>query len=160
MNSEPRELSRAERKLRLLVLAALAGGAWLARAVDPVSAGGWLPFRTSCGAVTGLPCLFCGGTRALHLLLRGDFAGAIYYNWLVFPLAFAAVAIALMFALELQLARPLVAWKTRVRVSPARLSAAFTVVLALWAMQIYLAVSQHKRELLNPAGPLYSVFVR
>src|SRR5213078_4964678 len=55
------------------------------RWIDPVVAGRWLPFHTSCGAITGLPCIFCGMTRALHLLLNGDFSGAIYFNWLAVP---------------------------------------------------------------------------
>ena len=33
-------------------------------------------------------------------------------------------------------------------------------LLALWSLQVYLAVSQHKTELLNPNGPLYALFVR
>src|SRR2546423_12028625 len=57
----------------------------LLRWIDPVVAGGWLPFHPSCGAITGLPCIFCGMTRALHLLLNGNFIGAIYFNWLAFP---------------------------------------------------------------------------
>src|SRR2546430_11615036 len=57
----------------------------LLRCIDPVLAGSWLPFHPSCGAITGLPCIFCGMTRALHLLLNGDFIGAIYFNWLSFP---------------------------------------------------------------------------
>jgi len=33
-------------------------------------------------------------------------------------------------------------------------------LLLLWTLQIYLAVSQHKYELLNARGPLYVLFVR
>jgi hypothetical protein len=33
-------------------------------------------------------------------------------------------------------------------------------LLLLWTLQTYLAVSQHKHELLNPRGPLYALFVR
>ena len=33
-------------------------------------------------------------------------------------------------------------------------------LFALWTLQVYLAVSQHKHELLNPRGPLYALFVR
>src|SRR5207253_10731737 len=62
----------------------------LLRCIDPVVAGSWLLFHPSCGAITGLPCIFCGMTRALHLLVNGDFIGAIYFNWLAFPFLGAA----------------------------------------------------------------------
>jgi len=41
-------------------------------------------------ALTGLQCAGCGATRALHLLLHGDFAGALAQN----PLLFIAVPFA------------------------------------------------------------------
>src|SRR3981081_2571330 len=36
----------------------------LLRFIDPVVAGGWVPVHSSCGAITGLPCILCGMTRA------------------------------------------------------------------------------------------------
>ena len=43
-------------------------------------------------ALTGLKCAGCGATRAVHLLLHGDFAGALAQNPLLFiALPFAAV---------------------------------------------------------------------
>jgi hypothetical protein len=33
-------------------------------------------------------------------------------------------------------------------------------LILLWAFQVYLAVSQHKSELLNPNGPLYWFVVK
>jgi hypothetical protein len=41
-----------------------------------------------------------------------------------------------------------------------RLTAFGLGVLLLWTLQVYLAVSQHKHELLNSRGPLYALFVR
>jgi hypothetical protein len=40
------------------------------------------------------------------------------------------------------------------------ISASLAVVFCLWALQVYLAVSQRKTELLNPRGPLYALFVK
>jgi hypothetical protein len=37
------------------------------------------PFRT----ITGIPCLTCGGTRALLALVRGDLGTALFWNPLV-----------------------------------------------------------------------------
>ena len=50
-----------------------------------------------CGfhAASGLPCLFCGGTRAVRAILRGDLREAVYLNAIAFPaLAIVAAQIA------------------------------------------------------------------
>ena len=44
--------------------------------------------------------------------------------------------------------------------TPQRLIIIGLSLVILWMLQIYLAVSQHKQELLNPRGPLYALFVR
>jgi Protein of unknown function (DUF2752) len=130
------------------------------RCIDPVLAGSWLPFHPSCGAITGLPCIFCGMTRALHLLLNGDFIGAIYFNWLAFPFLGAIIFLFALFATEI--AKRRVIWRLGVvlRVTRWRLTVFGLSLLLLWTLQTYLAVSQHKHELLNTRGPLYVLFVR
>jgi len=131
----------------------------LLRWIDPVVAGSWLPFHPSCGAITGLPCIFCGMTRALHLLLNGNFVGAIYFNWLAFPFLGAVIFLIALFAIEI--ARRRVIWRLGVVLPMTwrRLTVLGLGLLLLWTLQAYLAVSQHKPELLNPRGPLYSLFV-
>src|SRR5438270_5648291 len=130
------------------------------RYVDPVVAGRWLPFHPSCGAITGLPCIFCGMTRSLHLLLNGDFIGAIYFSWLAFPFLGAIIFLLALFAMEL--AKRRVIWRLSMvlRVTWWRLTVFGLGLLLLWTLQTYLAVSQQKHELLNPHGPLYVLFVR
>ena len=132
----------------------------LLRCIDPVVAGSWLPFHPSCGAITGLPCIFCGMTRALHLLLNGDFIGAIYFNWLAFPFLGAIIFLITLFAIEI--AKRRVIWRLRVslRVTRRRLTVFGLGLSLLWTLQTYLAVSQRKHELLNPGGPIYALFVR
>jgi hypothetical protein len=132
----------------------------LLRFIDPVVAGGWLPFHPSCGAITGLPCILCGMTRALHLLLNGDFTLTIYFNWLAFPFLGAISFLLALFALEI--AKRRVIWRLSMilRMTRSRLTVFGLSLLLLWTLQTYLAVSQHKHELLNPHGPLYPVFVR
>src|SRR5689334_24721080 len=68
---------------------------------NPPSWSAWVPFPTSCGAMTGLPCIFCGMTRALPYLLHGDVARAVYYNWLSIPLLLGAILLLVCNALEL-----------------------------------------------------------
>ena len=128
--------------------------------VPPGSLPRWLPFATSCGAITGLPCIFCGVTRALHHLLLGEFSRALYYNWLAYPLLAGAIALLFCNAFEVVLGRNLLAQLPRPRFTPARLRVAAAGFLLLWCFQVYLAVSGHKAELLNSHGPLYSLVVR
>ena len=47
-------------------------------------------------ALTGLRCAGCGATRAAHLLLHGDVAGALAQN----PLLFIAIPFAALFVLK------------------------------------------------------------
>jgi hypothetical protein len=132
----------------------------LLRWIDPVAAASWLLFHPACGAITGLPCIFCGMTRALHLLLNGNFVGAIYFNWLAFPFLGAVIFLIALFAIEI--ARRRVIWRSSVVLSMTRrrLTVFGLGVLLLWTLQVYLAVSQHKHELLNSRGPLYGLLVR
>jgi hypothetical protein len=99
-------------------------------------------------------------TRSLHLLLNGDFSGAIYFNWLAFPFLGAIIFLFALFAIEI--AKRRVIWRLSMvlRVTRWRLTVFGLGLLLLWTLQTYLAVSQHKHELLNTRGPLYVLFVR
>jgi hypothetical protein len=130
------------------------------RVVDPVMAGSWVPLHTSCGAITGLPCIFCGMTRALHLLLKGDFGGALYFNWLAFPFLGAVVFLVAVCVIEIAQRRVILSWNTSAPLTARKLTIIGLTLFMLWTLQAYLAVSQHKHELLNPRGPLFVLFVR
>ena len=132
----------------------------LLRWIDPVVAGNWLPFHPSCGAITGLPCIFCGMTRALHLLLNGNFVGAIYFNWLAFPFLGAIIFLIALFAIEIAKRRVILRSSVILSMTRRRLKVFGLGVLLLWTLQAYLAVSQHQHELLNSRGPPYALFVR
>jgi hypothetical protein len=71
------------RALRIagVVSAAIAAGAgvWLLRTYDPNVAGNPFP-PCMFHSVTGLYCIGCGLTRALHALVHGDLAGALSMN--------------------------------------------------------------------------------
>jgi hypothetical protein len=153
------ELTRPQKHARAAVLGLVTVALAALAVVRPESVPHWVPFSTSCGAITGLPCIFCGTTRAVHHLLHGEFARALYYNWLSFPLTAAAFALIFVLAGELISRRDLLArlphpHPTRRSLGP--LAAAFVL---LWCLQVYLAVSQHKTQLLNPDGPLYSLVI-
>lgn len=119
-----------------------------------------MPLHASCGAITGLPCIFCGMTRALHLLLNGDFGGALYFNWLAFPFLGAVVFLVAVCIIEIATRRVILSWNTNAPFTARKLTIIGLTLFALWMLQVYLAVSQHKHELLNPRGPLYALFVR
>ena len=153
-------LTSRQTHLRYWSLGAAILGFNAIRAIDPDRMAWWFPLPTSCGAVTGLPCIFCGMTRALHFLANADFAHALYFNWLAFPIAFVACAFVVLFVAEIGLRRQIFHCTPSLRITPGRISASAALLASLWALQVYLAVSQHKTELLNPSGPLYSVFVK
>ena len=145
---------------RVAYFPAIGFGLALLRVLEPNRLSAWMPFPTSCGAITGLPCLFCGMTRAIHALLNGNFAAAVYYNWLAFPILAAALGLAGIFAAELILKRKILAISDRLQLTPKGLAVAAAVLVLLWSLQVHLAISQHKKELLSPSGPLYALFVK
>lgn len=140
----------------MLSLGAFAATGLTLRLIDPAAVW-WWPLRTSCGPITGLPCIFCGTTRALHHLLNGNFGQALYFNWLSFVVAAAAVACALIFVAELLLRRRLFVWP-KLQWTPRFFGAVAAALVALWILQVSLAVGFHKRELLNPRGILNARF--
>ena len=150
-------LEQRERRLRVAALYAIVSagvGLWL---FEPQSLG-WLPLRTSCGAASGLPCLFCGMTRAIHHLLNGELARAFYLNWLAFPFVIVAAGIALKLVAEVITSRRVFLPLPGFRLTPRALAVGLVTIVALWILQVSLAVRFEKHELLNPKGPLYSLF--
>ena len=153
-------LATSQARWRIINLALLPAALLALALVEPSAPPKWFPFATSCGAITGLPCIFCGMTRALHHLLHGEFGRALYFNWLSYPFLAGAFALLLCNAIELFLGRNLLARLPRPRLTRARWGVFAAGFVLLWCLQVYLAVSQHKTELLNPNGPLYSLVCR
>jgi hypothetical protein len=151
-------LTRQQCAGRSFAILAIVVALFLLRTFDPEIAE-WLPFRTSCGAVTGMPCIFCGMTRALHLLLNGQFSRALYFNWLAFPFLAAIGLVIALLAIEIVRRRRILSIDA-LPATPGRLTMIGLGLVVLWMLQVFLAVSQQKHELVNPRGPLYRLLVK
>jgi len=62
-------------------------------------------------ALTGLDCPFCGGSRAIGALLRGDLPAALGYNAFAVLVLLPAAAIAIVLLGRRELGRPIPAWR-------------------------------------------------
>lgn len=129
-----------------LALALVPAGALAAVTLLPW--GGWLTGRFR--AWTGLPCPFCGGTRALRALIRGDLEAVLYYSPLTLAVAVAAGLWAAWCLTEAATGRPGPRfWTGRER----RLGAVALVALAIyWIIHATLAWTTPKTELLDSQG--------
>ena len=145
-----------------------AGGRWLRSglafaillllgllAFSKPDAGTALPFLP-CGfhAMSGLPCLFCGGTRAARAILHGDLNAAVSLNALAFPALALAVVSIIVLLIEAATARPLAPWEAVFqrlnRVAPILAIPA----LAWWMIHIYFAIRTPKPELVDFRNPI------
>lgn len=114
------------------------------------------PPTMPCGfhALTGLPCLFCGGTRAIRAVLNGQWELALYLNPIAYPAVLAALLMALFFLCESVLGIALWnsgAWLQRLcRLAPLLIA----VGLAWWTWHVVSALKTPKPELVNFRNPV------
>ncbi len=102
--------------------------------------------------VVGIPCLFCGGTRATHFILHGDFQRALYFNWIAFPALAVAVLLLIVMSLEVTRRRALL---PAVRLGMSQWVVLSTAAAFLWGHHVYDALYSPKPELLNQQGLLF-----
>ncbi len=117
-----------------------------------------LPFLPSSDLMRnliGLPCPFCGGTRAMSCLLHGDWRGALYFNWIVFPVLLVGGSVIALIIYELLFNRQVL---SPAKITPRKLSFFAALLLLLWGLQIGQALFTPKPELLNRNG-LFFQFV-
>jgi hypothetical protein len=109
-----------------------------------------------CGfkAVTGLPCLFCGGTRSACAALRGDFAHSLYLNALSIPALGFILLLAMASAVEIARNRPITDWRSVSKPLLKLWPALILILLILWAVHLISALRTPKPELLNPNNPI------
>ena len=109
-----------------------------------------------CGfnALTGLPCLFCGGTRSACAALRGDFASSLYLNALSIPLLAFILLLAFTSALEIARGRPFADWQSLSKPFLKLWPALILLLLVWWTVHLVSALRTPKPELLNPDNPI------
>ena|SRR5437763_8709020 len=90
-------------------------------------------------------------TRSLHLLLRCDFSGALYFNWLALPLAIVMVFLIALFGAEMACRRQILNLRVLAPTTARRLAACAATAVALWDV----AVWQHKAQLRSSQAALH-----
>lgn len=99
--------------------------------------------------ITGLPCAFCGGTRATCAILHGNFQHAFTLNPLAFPAVACLIGIGSVSILEMLIGHPLADWKL-VWFQGLKFLPALTAILILWWFaHMAIAVWQANSELVN-----------
>mgnify|MGYP001316313777 FL=1 len=146
-----RPLTRPERLLRAGVAGALVALAALFLLLPGISPFSFCGFRM----LSGLPCPFCGGTRATLALLRGDLSLAAYLN----PLAFAAVLVLLagiaILLGEATTGRALADWPALWRRGNRVLIIGGTAgILLWWPLHIWISLRTPKKELVDLRHPV------
>lgn len=147
-------LSREERQSRALLAAGI-GGAYVFALVLPLlprlPVGSW----SFCAfhKLTGLPCPFCGGTRATRSLLHGDWHQAIYLNPLAIVVLVLGIVFVLLWTMEAIRGREL--FRRPGKAPAVRTFQALAVAtVAWWGWHIYDAVRTPKPELVDFGNPV------
>ena len=158
MTPSPNLLPR-RRGLRAVIGCLLAAGLAIVALLGP---SGTRPLVLPCGlhAVTGLPCPFCGGTRAARAVLGGHWSRAVYLNALAFPALLLVAVAAAVLLLEAATCRRLVPWDALLR--KISLWGPMLVVLAIawWIPHLVLALRTPKPELVNLHNPVAAALHR
>ena len=145
-------LPLAQRALRALIALAVGGGLALLAISSPSTRTSPLP----CGlhALTGLPCPFCGGTRAARAVLSGNWGRALYLNALAFPALALIVGIAAVLLGEAVAARRLLPWPSALGWISHRGPLLFVLALVWWMPHLLLALRTPKAELVDLRNPI------
>jgi hypothetical protein len=103
---------------------------------------------------TGLPCPLCGGTRATHALLHGDFVRAAYMNVAAFPALVFFVTVAMVLSAEALRGRVIIQWGAILRKLRPLWPALALVFFLYWIVHLIDAVRVVKPELVDLRNPI------
>lgn len=145
-------LTPRQRLLRVVLLACVALAACLPLLKNLLPSIPSVP----CGfkAFTGLPCLFCGGTRAASAALHGDFEYSLYLNALSIPVLVALTLLASLSAWEVLRGRQIAHWHLISRLCIKILPLVLVLLLAWWSLHMVSALRTPKPELVDPDNPI------
>jgi hypothetical protein len=137
-------------RIAWLVAVALAGGFLLLK-----SQGVPLP-APPCAfkRITGLPCVFCGGTRAACAALGGDVPRALYLNPLSLPMLVGVFAIVAVSLLEILQGRPLADWARLFGLLRNVLPLVILLLLVWWVPHLVSVLKTPKPELIDLGNPV------
>lgn len=147
-------LSVESRWVRAGLAAGLAGLLSLVSLAPGLARGPSMAWPCGFHSLTGLPCLFCGGTRAVRALSRGQWDLALYLNpiaYLALPIAIALVGI---LAAEAVSGRRMVRWEERFLRWRPLVPILLVAGLLLWLPLIALALARPKPELVDLRNPI------
>lgn len=147
-------LPAPQRWTRLALGAAIAAALTLLALLEPRDRIPFSALRCGFHATTGLPCVFCGGTRAAHALLRGNVRQALYLNALAFPVLFALAAAALVMLVEAARGRATSDWDALATRSARMLPLLLALAAAWWLPHLLMALRTPKPELVNLNNPI------
>lgn len=143
-----------ERQVRFLVAGLLSIGLLALALVEPRGQPPFPPVPCVFRMTTGLPCPFCGGTRAAHWLLQGDFARGLDLNILAIPALALTLGITLCLAVEGATSHRITDWEELVRRTAKFLPVIILLVAVTWIPQMIRAVQQPKPELVDLRNPI------
>lgn len=110
-------------------------------------------------SVTGLPCGFCGGTRAVRSLVAGDWDRAIYMNPLAVVVVLVGVPVFLLLIVEAVRGRRILPpFNNTARVIVLLIMAGIILPWSFWHART--ALKTPKTELVNFEHPLVKFFLR
>jgi hypothetical protein len=153
MSSPPLRLDqRKPRAVMAAFIIVLLAGLALVPLAPPLA----LPGLTTCAfkSATGLPCPFCGGTRAAQALLRGELSRALYLNVAALPAVVAFVAAAFVLGWEAYFGRSLGDWNALLGKLRSLAPVIVVLICIYWLVHVADALRGTKPELVDLRNPI------